>query len=466
MFTLIIEDKHGAIVDEYSFEDGEFVVGRSQSCDIVLAADNVSRRHSRLYTVEGRCYIEDLSSANGAWLNGKRIHNVAELPRSAQVRIGDFFLHIEGAAFARPLGSAVFARLMPLHGSVGEVTELNRATMLVGRGKDCSIIVSDPSVSRIHSKFTRDPAGRVVLEDLRSSNGTYVNERRIDVCELQHGDRVRFGTVGFVYQVEGEEEIEPLEDAYPPAPPPSPGFRSSPPISSYGDDYNYDYEGGGGESAAPGVYPAEPGRSVLPQVAALAIIALAVTGLVVLVGLAYDRWVSPALEPMPEPDVPAAVANPQPPVADSEEAEQKEFKDLVARGREAVEMRQWDQAEGLFKKARRLDPIREEPIRALNRIATEKRAGAEFHKAEEAFARKAYEEAIQHHRRIPSSSVYRADADVALKAIAGVLEIEGENLCRQKKMEDCLERFRLALRTDFASPELEKKYLKLLKQHK
>ena len=463
MFTLIIEDKHGAIVDEYSFEDGEFVIGRSQSCDIVLAADNVSRRHARLYTVEGRCYFEDLSSANGAWLNGKRIHNVTELPRSAQVRIGDFFLHIEGAAFARPLGSAVFARLMPLHGSVGEVTELNRATMLVGRGKDCSIIVSDPSISRIHSKFTRDPAGRVVLEDLRSSNGTYVNERRIEVCELQHGDRVRFGTVGFVYQVEGEEEIEPLEDAYPPAPPPAAGYRASPPISSYGDDYNYSYDGAAAEPAPSQAYPVEGGRTLLPQVAALAIIALAVTGLVALVGLAYDRWVSPALEPTLESAAPVTAA---PTAATQEETEHKEFKDLVARGREAVEMRQWDQAESLFKKARRLDPISEEPIRAVNRIATEKRAGAEFHKAEEAFARKAYEEAIQHHRRIPASSVYRADADVALKSIAGVLEIEGENLCRQKQTTDCLEKFRLALRTDFASPELEKKYLKLLKDPK
>ena len=76
MFTLIIEDRFGSIVDEYSFEDGEFVIGRSQSCDIVLAADNVSRRHSRLFTVEGRCYIEDLQAANGVWLNGRRIYNV------------------------------------------------------------------------------------------------------------------------------------------------------------------------------------------------------------------------------------------------------------------------------------------------------------------------------------------------------------------------------------------------------
>jgi len=217
MFTLIIEDKYGAIVDEYSFEDGEFVIGRSQSCDIVLAADNVSRRHARLFTMEGACYVEDLKAANGIWLNGKRIYNVTELPRSAQVRIGDFFLHIEGAAYARPMSSNAYGRLVPMQGSVGEVYELTRPTTLVGRGKDCTIVINDASVSRIHGKLSRDDGGRVVLEDLRSSNGTYVNERRVDVQDLHHGDRVRFGTVAMVFQVQAEEYIEPA-----PPPPPVP----------------------------------------------------------------------------------------------------------------------------------------------------------------------------------------------------------------------------------------------------
>jgi pSer/pThr/pTyr-binding forkhead associated (FHA) protein len=195
MFTLIIEDKHGAIVDEYSFEDGEFIIGRSNQVDIVLPADNVSRRHARLFTVDGRCFIEDLKAANGVWLNGKRIYNVTELPRSAQVRIGDFFLHIEGAAYARPLGTAVFARLIPIPDSAGNVTDLSQPTVLVGRGKDCTVVLNDVSVSRIHSKITQDQDGRIFLEDLRSSNGTYVNDRRIERARLMTGDRLRVGRI-------------------------------------------------------------------------------------------------------------------------------------------------------------------------------------------------------------------------------------------------------------------------------
>lgn len=472
MFTLIIEDKYGAIVDEYSFEDGEFVIGRSQSCDIVLAADNVSRRHGRLFTVEGRCYIEDLKAANGVWLNGKRIYNVTELPRSAQVRIGDFFLHIEGAAFARPLGASVFARMAPVHGGIAEPFELNRPTTLIGRGKDCTAVVNDPSVSRIHAKFTHDPSGRVVLEDLRSSNGTYVNERRVDMQDLQHGDRVRFGTVGYIFQLEGQDWIEPEDDAMPAAqdyPPvghaaaPSQGFRPSPPISSYGSDYPAYYEG---TQAAQPAY-ARPQRSLLPQVAAAAVIVLAFMGLVVLVGFAFDRWVAPAITARQEATVAEKVElDTEKLAAERAEAERKKaekLQDLLARGRDAVAKKNWEDAAGLYKQARRIDPIHTEPTKALSRIDREKRAKARFEEAEAAFEKKQYGDAISYNKMVPDESVYRADAAAALKAITQILEIDGDAACAARNYQVCKEKYGLALSTEFATPKLEKKYAKLLK---
>lgn len=465
MFTLIIEDKYGAIVDEYSFEDGEFAIGRSQSCDIVLAADNVSRRHARLFTVEGRCYIEDLKAANGIWLNGKRIFNVTELPRSAQVRIGDFFLHIEGAAFARPMGNSTFAHLIPVHGGIAEPFELNRPTTLIGRGKDCTAVVNDASVSRIHAKITRDPSGRVMLEDLRSSNGVFVNERRVDVQDLQHGDRVRFGTVGFVYQVDGEEyrpAPEPIAAAvdYGHVPVSTPGFRAAPPISSYGADYPAYYEGG----EAPG-YPPRP-RSMLPQVAAVAVIVLAAMGLVVLVGFAYDRWVAPAIAQRHEAAInedAAREAEQKAAERDAAERERKErLAELLGRGEDLIKKKDWDAARKVYMEARRLDPIDSRATRALSTIDREKRALSRYNKAEQAYAQKRYEDAIREHRLVPLDSIYRGDANVALKAIAGILEIQGDTACASKRMEVCEEKYSQALSTEMASEALEEKYARLL----
>jgi serine/threonine protein kinase len=64
--------------------------------------------------------------------------------------------------------------------------------VMVGRDRTCSIVLSHPAVSRKHAKITF--SGREwVLEDLKSANGTYVNNTRVERANLKPGDVVRFG---------------------------------------------------------------------------------------------------------------------------------------------------------------------------------------------------------------------------------------------------------------------------------
>ena len=64
--------------------------------------------------------------------------------------------------------------------------------MTIGR-TDGDVMIADPQVSRRHARVTLD-GGRVVIEDLGSTNGTFVNGERIDEPrELEVGDLVRFG---------------------------------------------------------------------------------------------------------------------------------------------------------------------------------------------------------------------------------------------------------------------------------
>ncbi|RIK97376.1 MAG: hypothetical protein DCC71_21740 [Proteobacteria bacterium] len=49
------------------------VAGRSSDCDVVLAQDEVSRRHARFERVDGRYEVRDLGSVNGTFVNGRRI---------------------------------------------------------------------------------------------------------------------------------------------------------------------------------------------------------------------------------------------------------------------------------------------------------------------------------------------------------------------------------------------------------
>ena len=64
--------------------------------------------------------------------------------------------------------------------------------VLAGPGKTCSIVLPHPAVSRRHARITLS-GHAPVLEDLKSANGTYVNENRVERAVLKPGDVVRFG---------------------------------------------------------------------------------------------------------------------------------------------------------------------------------------------------------------------------------------------------------------------------------
>jgi serine protease Do len=65
---------------------------------------------------------------------------------------------------------------------------------LIGRGSDCQLTLADGEASRRHALLSPQADGSVVLEDLGSTNGTYVNGQRITgPVTLRGGERVRIG---------------------------------------------------------------------------------------------------------------------------------------------------------------------------------------------------------------------------------------------------------------------------------
>jgi pSer/pThr/pTyr-binding forkhead associated (FHA) protein len=65
-------------------------------------------------------------------------------------------------------------------------------TTHIGRETDNDVVLDDPATSRHHAEIVfRD--GRYVLTDLKSANGTYVNEQRVTERPLADGDAIRIG---------------------------------------------------------------------------------------------------------------------------------------------------------------------------------------------------------------------------------------------------------------------------------
>lgn len=70
--------------------------------------------------------------------------------------------------------------------------------LMVGRSPDCNISIQDPAVSSQHAQFELDFPGRpLVLTDLSSTNGSFLNGQRIQPHEhidVKSGDCIRFGS--------------------------------------------------------------------------------------------------------------------------------------------------------------------------------------------------------------------------------------------------------------------------------
>jgi len=81
----------------------------------------------------------------------------------------------------------------------GMIYDIGEGAVL-GRGDAAEIRLDDPYASSRHAQLVRQ-AGMVVLEDLGSTNGTYLNEELLQgPAPLHNGDRVRIGDSEFTYE--------------------------------------------------------------------------------------------------------------------------------------------------------------------------------------------------------------------------------------------------------------------------
>lgn len=83
----------------------------------------------------------------------------------------------------------------------GRRTILSGERVVVGRSRDCDVVLDDPNVSRRHLELRRDRAGWTVV-DLGSTNGMKVNGRRVEEAPLAPGDEIALGVSRLSFEVE------------------------------------------------------------------------------------------------------------------------------------------------------------------------------------------------------------------------------------------------------------------------
>jgi serine/threonine protein kinase len=98
-------------------------------------------------------------------------------------------------------------QLVSVQRSPEETHEITGDSIMVGRDRACAIVLTHPAVSRRHARITVNGTN-LLLEDLKSANGTYVNNARVEKANLKAGDVVRFGadpSCSFVVKPQGAE---------------------------------------------------------------------------------------------------------------------------------------------------------------------------------------------------------------------------------------------------------------------
>lgn len=110
------------------------------------------------------------------------------------------------------LGGKDRATLTILSGiNAGQVFAIDGTEHVVGRGTEADLWVEDAGVSRRHARITCRSDGRYFVEDLGSTNGTFLGNQRIDICEVKPGDRIQLGPhviLRFAITDDAEEELQ------------------------------------------------------------------------------------------------------------------------------------------------------------------------------------------------------------------------------------------------------------------
>ncbi len=162
-------------------------IGGAADNDVVLEHQAVSQHHARVVFESTGAFLEDLKSTNGTSI-GSRERRITRAALSERDTI--FFGSLEVPA-SRILGNAK-DRPAALTGST-KLLEFGEGPMTVGRDPDCDRVYDMPTVSGRHARLTRSKS-TILIEDLNSANGTYVNGHRIDrSTPVAIGDRIGLG---------------------------------------------------------------------------------------------------------------------------------------------------------------------------------------------------------------------------------------------------------------------------------
>lgn len=198
-------------------------LGRTPDNTIPLDSPGISRRHAAIESGPDGFSIVDLGSANGVHLNGKRVHGRAALAHGDRLRLDEFEIEvIDPNAATLVSGIAVDPNRTMLRAPsvllpwglvfksglrAGERVAV-RGRLVIGRDESCDLPLDAPGVSRRHAEL--EVKGEALwIADLQSTNGAYVNGKRVSREIVPADAEIKIGDVVFTVSWEPSRAAAP-----------------------------------------------------------------------------------------------------------------------------------------------------------------------------------------------------------------------------------------------------------------
>jgi ABC transport system ATP-binding/permease protein len=201
MFQILVHDTEGRRSTR-AFDQAEVSVGRADNNDVVLAHPSVSKIHAHLSCDEEGFCVRDAGSTNGVWLRGERVPAAGTRFFPGEIlTVGDFSLAVLLLEERPP---DTFRLCITAPGGEHHVFVLRAGEATVGSGEGIDLLLEGEGVAPRHARLVVSDE-RLVLADLRSATGTFLNGERLTAPQvLRRDDVVRIGCFGLTFSRPGE----------------------------------------------------------------------------------------------------------------------------------------------------------------------------------------------------------------------------------------------------------------------
>lgn len=181
------------------------VLGSSATCDLVLAETGIHAQHAEILVNHEDLLFRLLSESSMTTVNNKEVEAGSTVAISVgdKLCIGAVELEVvdpkretKKKPLLEPVLKASGWALKANHAALSNRVYPINGAITVGRSSDCEISLAAAHLSRRHAQFTFRE-GELFVRDLESSNGTYLNGKRVVEARVKRGDELRFDTLSF-----------------------------------------------------------------------------------------------------------------------------------------------------------------------------------------------------------------------------------------------------------------------------